>query len=268
MGERALEYNALVPQPPNCGTLPFLPHHDPGLAISTTIPGVRAKRNTPQCVLQQETTAVIEQPLSGRLLIFTDDSVAADVTVAAACVVPALSLHGQCRLPFTASSTTAELAAIDLVADLIAELLPPTAVVLCDSRALSYCAQCACLTSRLTCGHGTAAEDRHPAGVLLPFFSVCALAAAATTELQFRWNSSGSPACAEWLADETIEHVLLQCPGYADQRRRLFDTYGRLGLPHVSLDHLRFARAHLITLLRAFEALLNFFYDGDLFTHL
>ncbi|KAL3224184.1 hypothetical protein MRX96_026765 [Rhipicephalus microplus] len=42
----------------------------------------------------------------------------------------------------------------------------------------------------------------------------------------------------------------------------------RLGLPHVGLDHLRFPRAHRITLLRAFEALLNVFYDADLFTRL
>ncbi|KAL3214119.1 hypothetical protein MRX96_007247 [Rhipicephalus microplus] len=48
----------------------------------------------------------------------------------------------------------------------------------------------------------------------------------------------------------------------------VFDAYGRLGLPHVSLDHLRFPRAHRITLVRAFETLLNFFYDADLFTRL
>ncbi|KAL3171513.1 hypothetical protein MRX96_013717 [Rhipicephalus microplus] len=53
-----------------------------------------------------------------------------------------------------------------------------------------------------------------------------------------------------------------------NQRRRLFDAYGRLGLPHVSLDHLRFRRARRITLLTAFEAMLNFFCDVDLFTRL
>ncbi|KAL3205489.1 hypothetical protein MRX96_040782 [Rhipicephalus microplus] len=81
-------------------------------------------------------------------------------------------------------------------------------------------------------------------------------------------DENGSPACSECPADETIEHVLLQCPGNADQRRRLFDAYGRVGLSHVSLDHLRFPRAHRITLLRAFEALVNFFHDADLFTRL
>ncbi|KAL3181451.1 hypothetical protein MRX96_036926 [Rhipicephalus microplus] len=125
MGERALESHALLPQQPNCGTLPILPHHDPGLAISTTI---WAKRNIPQCVLKQETAAVIEQRRSGFLLIFTDGA------AAAACVVPALGLHEQCIGPFSASSTTAELAAITLVADQLAEPLPLPAAVLCVSR--------------------------------------------------------------------------------------------------------------------------------------
>ncbi|KAL3189285.1 hypothetical protein MRX96_002952 [Rhipicephalus microplus] len=58
----------------------------------------------------------------------------ADGAVAVPCVVSALGLQGQCRLHFPASSTTAELAAINLAADQLAELLPPTAVVLCDSR--------------------------------------------------------------------------------------------------------------------------------------
>ncbi|KAH8026289.1 hypothetical protein HPB51_019121 [Rhipicephalus microplus] len=87
-----------------------------------------------QCVLQQETAAVIKQRLSGCLLIFTDGSVVADGAAAAACVIPALSLHGQYRLLFTASSTTAELTAIDLAADQLADLLPPTAAMLSDSR--------------------------------------------------------------------------------------------------------------------------------------
>ncbi|KAL3228785.1 hypothetical protein MRX96_023687 [Rhipicephalus microplus] len=87
-------------------------------------------------------------------------------------------------------------------------------------------------------------------------------------ELHFRRTNRGSSACLECPADETIEHVVLQRPGYADQRRRLFDAYGRLGLPHVCLDQLRFPRAHRVTLLRAFEALVNFLHDADLFTRL
>ncbi|KAH8022176.1 hypothetical protein HPB51_022573 [Rhipicephalus microplus] len=68
-----------------------------------------------------------------------------------------------------------------------------------------------------------------------------------TAELHFRRTNSGSPACAECRADETIEHVLLQCRGYVDQRWQLFDAYGRLGLPYVSLNQLRFPRAHRVT---------------------
>ncbi|KAL3213706.1 hypothetical protein MRX96_007725 [Rhipicephalus microplus] len=66
----------------------------------------------------------------------------------------------------------------------------------------------------------------------------------------------------------TTEHILLQCPGYTEQRRRLFDAYGRLRLPHVSLDYLRFPQAHRSKLLLAFEALLDFFGNTDLITRL
>ncbi|KAL3184707.1 hypothetical protein MRX96_005813 [Rhipicephalus microplus] len=69
-------------------------------------------------------------------------------------------------------------------------------------------------------------------------------------------------------AEETTEHILLQCPGYTEQRRRLFDAYGGLGLPHVSLDHLRFPQAHRSRLMRAFEALLKFFGDAALIARL
>ncbi|KAL3225093.1 hypothetical protein MRX96_004676 [Rhipicephalus microplus] len=85
---------------------------------------------------------------------------------------------------------------------------------------------------------------------------------------QFRFTSSGSPSCAECPAEETTEHILLHCPGYTEQRRRLFDAYGRLGLPHVSLDHLRFPQAPRSSLMRAFEALLEFFGDAALIARL
>ncbi|KAL3200312.1 hypothetical protein MRX96_043470 [Rhipicephalus microplus] len=68
--------------------------------------------------------------------------------------------------------------------------------------------------------------------------------------------------------DETTEHILLHCPGYTEQRRWLFDAYGRLGLPHGSLDHLRFPQAHHSSLMRALEALLEFFGDAALIARL
>ncbi|KAL3212270.1 hypothetical protein MRX96_036032 [Rhipicephalus microplus] len=85
---------------------------------------------------------------------------------------------------------------------------------------------------------------------------------------RFRFTNSGSPSCAECPAEETTEHILLHCPGYTEQRRRLFDAYGRLGLPHVSLDHLRFPQAPRSSLMRAFEALLEFFGDAALIARL
>ncbi|KAL3222021.1 hypothetical protein MRX96_029012 [Rhipicephalus microplus] len=87
-----------------------------------------------------------------------------------------------------------------------------------------------------------------------------------TAERRFRFTNSGSPSCAKCLAVETTEHILLECPGYIEQRQRLFDAYERLGLQYVSLDHLRFPQAHRSRLMRAFEAPLEFFGDADLIT--
>ncbi|KAH7968858.1 hypothetical protein HPB52_011955 [Rhipicephalus sanguineus] len=43
-----------------------------------------------------------------------------------------------------------------------------------------------------------------------------------TAERLFRLSGSGNPTCVQCPADETIDHILLQCPGYDDHRRRLF----------------------------------------------
>ncbi|KAL3183048.1 hypothetical protein MRX96_006832 [Rhipicephalus microplus] len=64
------------------------------------------------------------------------------------------------------------------------------------------------------------------------------------------------------------KHIFLQCPGYTEQRQRLFDAYGRLGLPHVNVDKLRFPQGQRSKLLQTFEVLLDFFGDADLITHL
>ncbi|KAL1484640.1 hypothetical protein MTO96_032477 [Rhipicephalus appendiculatus] len=55
-----------------------------------------------------------------------------------------------------------------------------------------------------------------------------------TAERLFRLTGDGSPSCALCPAEETLEHILRQCPGYDDQRRQLFGAYGRLGLLHIS----------------------------------
>ncbi|XP_077512224.1 uncharacterized protein LOC144123228 [Amblyomma americanum] len=107
------------------------------LSIETAILGVRSEKNTPPCALQQETAALLHEEYSGRVEIYTDGSVLdAGASVAAACAIPSLGITRQCRLPFSASSTTAEVAALHLAADHILETpdLSP-AVVLSDSRA-------------------------------------------------------------------------------------------------------------------------------------
>ncbi|KAL3225075.1 hypothetical protein MRX96_004659 [Rhipicephalus microplus] len=89
-----------------------------------------------------------------------------------------------------------------------------------------------------------------------------------TAQLLSKQRGSGSPSCVQCPADETVEHILCQCPGYADIRRRLCNSYGKLGLPHVSAEHLLFLSANVATLRRAFYALLDFFGDANLFTRL
>ncbi|KAL1475673.1 hypothetical protein MTO96_037115 [Rhipicephalus appendiculatus] len=73
----------------------------------------------PACVLRQETAATLDDHLAGRLLLLTDGSVLKDGWAAAACVVPSLELHNQSRSVCEASSTAAELAALDLATDVL-----------------------------------------------------------------------------------------------------------------------------------------------------
>ncbi|KAL3195026.1 hypothetical protein MRX96_015984 [Rhipicephalus microplus] len=55
-------------------------------------------------------------------------------SAAAAGFVPSLGLRGKCDLPISASTTAAELAAIDLAANQLAHFLPRPVAVSCDSR--------------------------------------------------------------------------------------------------------------------------------------
>ncbi|XP_037560898.2 uncharacterized protein LOC119440022 [Dermacentor silvarum] len=79
--------------------------------------------------------AVIEEQLAGRVLVYTDGSVLRDGAASAACVAPELSAQFQCRVLCAVSSTHAELAAIDLAAELLLQLPVQRAAVLTDSRA-------------------------------------------------------------------------------------------------------------------------------------
>ncbi|XP_037290898.1 uncharacterized protein LOC119186339 [Rhipicephalus microplus] len=134
MGQCAAAFYALIPSSPDVNDYSAPPCHHRPLKIRTQLPGVASKRTTPVCALRHETAATFDE-LSGRLLVFTDGSVLNDGCAAAACVVPSLELHNQCRLACEASSTIAELAALDLAADALIQLRAPSAAVLSDSRA-------------------------------------------------------------------------------------------------------------------------------------
>ncbi|XP_037577007.1 uncharacterized protein LOC119459265 [Dermacentor silvarum] len=138
MGRRVAEFAGLVNSGPSCAWLPPPPpppHRRRRLDIRTTVPGVRGKRNTAACALRQETAAVIEEQLAGRVLVYTDGSVLRDGAASAACFAPELSAQSQCRVLHAVSSTHAELAAIDLAAKLLYQRRVARAAILTDSRA-------------------------------------------------------------------------------------------------------------------------------------
>ncbi|XP_075534470.1 uncharacterized protein LOC142568352 [Dermacentor variabilis] len=135
MGRRVAEFSNLVRGGATSAWLAPPPHRERRLLIRTTVPGIRGKRNTPICALQQETAAAINEQLAGRVLVFTDGSVLRDGAAAAACVAPSIPAQSQCRVLSAVSSTHAELAAIDLAAELIYQRRIPAAAILTDSRA-------------------------------------------------------------------------------------------------------------------------------------
>ncbi|KAL3186268.1 hypothetical protein MRX96_027994 [Rhipicephalus microplus] len=118
------------------GLLPIPPHWYSRLAISTRVLGIRSKGHTPRAALLQETCALIEERYSGHLHLYTDSSVKRHSSAAASSIYSVLRDERKYRLPFPASSTTAELTALNLADNQQAELLPPSAVVFTDSRAV------------------------------------------------------------------------------------------------------------------------------------
>ncbi|KAH6921749.1 hypothetical protein HPB50_004492 [Hyalomma asiaticum] len=79
-----------------------------------------------------------------------------------------------------------------------------------------------------------------------------------TAERLHRLTGGGSPLCADCAEEETLEHLLLKCPGADNQRRVLLATYGRLGLPRTTVEHLLFPACAKTSAVRAFAALLEF----------
>nr|XP_050025126.1 uncharacterized protein LOC126519879 [Dermacentor andersoni] len=86
--------------------------------------------------MREQTASLLHERLAGRLLVYTDGSVTPDGSGAAYCTAPDISETCQCRLRFDVSSTVAELAAIDLAADLLLEHTNVvSAAILTDSHA-------------------------------------------------------------------------------------------------------------------------------------
>ncbi|KAL3214894.1 hypothetical protein MRX96_006985 [Rhipicephalus microplus] len=135
MGRSVLEYASLIFVAPFAGLLPIPSHcRDSRMPISIRVSGIRSKGHTPRPALLQETCAMIEERYSGHRHLYTDGSVKWDGSAATASIISVLR-DEKCRLLLPATSTTAELAALNLAADQLAELLPSSAVIFCDSRA-------------------------------------------------------------------------------------------------------------------------------------
>ncbi|XP_037568214.1 uncharacterized protein LOC119449098 [Dermacentor silvarum] len=104
------------------------------LEVHITLEG-KQKRRTPTCELEQAALSKLHY-LGEHLHVFTDGSVLpSSGSATAACVVPALGENLQCRLPFAASSTAAELGDLHLAADYLAAHPPQVPVaIFTDSR--------------------------------------------------------------------------------------------------------------------------------------
>ncbi|XP_050037951.1 uncharacterized protein [Dermacentor andersoni] len=133
MGKRATEFSKLIGSSPKFVSLP---DYSSLLDVNIAVPGVASKRQTAVCAMRQETASLLHERLAGRLLVYTDGSGTPDGSGAAAFTAQDISETRQCRPRFAASSAVAELAAIDLAADLL--LQHPnimSAAILTDSRA-------------------------------------------------------------------------------------------------------------------------------------
>ncbi|KAK8772385.1 hypothetical protein V5799_024371, partial [Amblyomma americanum] len=122
MGQARRDFDFVVRAKPAPAPPRQPPHRAPALRIETTIPGVQSKQRTPHCAIRQETAQRVELDYASRVHLYTDGSVSQDGNSAtAACTAPAIGITKQCRVRFFASSTTAEISALHLAADVIAE---------------------------------------------------------------------------------------------------------------------------------------------------
>ncbi|XP_077556747.1 LOW QUALITY PROTEIN: uncharacterized protein LOC144170656 [Haemaphysalis longicornis] len=109
LAEAFAELTGYAPLPRPATPLP--PHRTRNYRIKTSLPGIRGKRRDPPQALRFGALEVIDT--GGE----------------------AINRANKCRLPFAASSTTAELAGLHLAADLALELQPPAVTIYCDSKA-------------------------------------------------------------------------------------------------------------------------------------
>ncbi|XP_037501543.1 uncharacterized protein LOC119375437 [Rhipicephalus sanguineus] len=136
MGQRVRELLSVVPDAPYLSLPAIPPYRHTPLVISKTLGSIKAKARTPLAAMQQECAALLHDQLAGRLLVYVDGSVLPDGSAAAAYVAPSLRAVRKCRLHSPASSTVADLAAINLAAEFLsAQPAVCSAAILCDSRA-------------------------------------------------------------------------------------------------------------------------------------
>ncbi|KAL3214206.1 hypothetical protein MRX96_034976 [Rhipicephalus microplus] len=281
MGSSTLEYTGLITADPVARLLHIPPHWGSRLTILTNrIPGICRKGHTPRAALLQETCALIEEWYSDHLHVYTDGSGNKDGSVNS--IILALRVERKCRLLLRASSTSAELTALNLVAHQLAEILPPSTVVFSDSRAmlltLARGDRGSSIAQRLTCkftvvvrsGGGCVVPEL--IGVLVHSSSVFTLDAA-----EPRPGSSDSVAVTSLRVCSVRQkkQLNISCVSALDTWifnaktiARLFNAYAQLGLPHVSSEQLLLLRANVATLRRAFHELLDFFGDADLIKRL
>ncbi|XP_077511837.1 uncharacterized protein LOC144122143 [Amblyomma americanum] len=123
VGQAAQYFEDIVGGEPESFPIPPRPDLGHLYEVHLSLPGSRTRRNTAAVGLQQEVAEVLQAEPPGTVPIFTDGSVLPGPcpSAAAACTAPSLHSSRQARLPFVASSTTAELAAIHLAADILNE---------------------------------------------------------------------------------------------------------------------------------------------------
>ncbi|XP_070378184.1 uncharacterized protein [Dermacentor albipictus] len=263
MGGLCQLYEELIVQRPVPMVTP--PPHEKPPEVHLSLNGA-SKRRTPAVALQQAATGKLVEELDGRLLVYTNGSVLSNGSEAAACTIPSEGRSRQCRLPFRASSTAAELAGLHLAADLLAEdppAKPVTVLRIAGNEEADVLAKAAHhptvpltravaasdfsrqrLKQLLTSSHPDSRVATNRAPKLLPVNGLSRRDRSTLLRLRTgsvwtaaRLHAKGriaSPACRRCGDAETLEHLLCTCPALAQERAPVTATYRRYGLPATS----------------------------------